>query len=196
MRLAIIWVAMLLAACGSTPKERYYTLSFAEPPEAVTPLAITVAIATVTLPDAVDRTPMVVRTGPNQVDIDDFNRWAEPLKSAIPRAIAGNLARELGNARVTSGRHASANADYRVAIDVRRFESSFNEGATLEAAWTVTGKAGSPFAGTTVAREAAPSADYAGIAAAHSRALDRLAREIAAAITSRGPATPRPRAPT
>jgi uncharacterized lipoprotein YmbA len=185
----------LLAACGSTPKERYYTLSFADPPEAVTPLAITVAVGTVTLPDAVDRTPMVVRTGPNQVDIDDFNRWAEPLKTAIPRAIAGNLARELGNARVSSGRQASASADYRVAVDVRRFESSFSEGATLEAAWTVTGKAGTPITGMTVAREAATTADSAGLAAAHSRALERLAREIAAAITSRGPATPRPRAP-
>ena len=184
----------LLAGCGSTPKERYYTLSFAAPQEAATPATITVAIAAVAVPEAVDRNAMVIRTGPNQVDIDDFNRWAEPLKAAIPRALAGNLARELGNARVTSGRQAEVAADYRVAVDVRRFESSLGEGATIEANWTVTGKSGAPVAGTTLAREPASSPDHAGIAAAHSRALERLAREIAAVI-SRGPSTPRPRAP-
>jgi uncharacterized lipoprotein YmbA len=187
-------LCLLLAACGSTPKEHFYTLSFAEPPQPTAQATITVAVAAVTLPDAVDRTPMVLRTGPNQVDIDDLHRWAEPLKSAVPRALAGNIARELGNASVTSGRQAATTADYRVAVDVRRFESSFADGAVLEAAWTVTGKTGAPVTGMTLAREPAPSPDHAGIAAAHSRALERLAREIAATI-SRGPSSPRPRAP-
>ena len=172
----------LLAGCGATPKERFYTLSFAAPPEAAAPATITVAVGAVNVPEAVDRTPMVIRTGPNQVDIDDFHRWAEPLKAAIPRALAGNLSKELGNARVTSGRLAASDADYRVAVDVRRFESSFAEGATLEANWTVTGKAGAPVTRSTLAREPASSADHAGLAAAHSRALERLAREIAGAI--------------
>lgn len=184
MRIAAFLLAALLAACGSTPKESFYTLSFAEPVEVRSPV-LTVAVANVTLPDAVDRTPMVIRTGPNQVDIDDFHRWAEPLKSAIPRALASHLARELGNARVSSGRQAATNADYRVVVDVRRFDSSFRDGATLEAAWTVTGKTGTPVTGTTVAREAAPSPDHAGIAAAHSRAIERLAKDVAAAISRR-----------
>jgi hypothetical protein len=190
----LLLCAVLLAGCGATPKERFYTLSFAAPEEAAAPAAVSVAVATVTVPEAVDRNPMVIRTGPNQVDIDDLHRWAEPLKAAIPRALAGNLARELGTARVTSGRQAASGADYRVAVDVRRFESSFSEGATLEANWTVTGKSGAPVSGTTLAREPATPADHAGIAAAHSRALERLAREIAAAI-SPGRATPPRRAP-
>jgi uncharacterized lipoprotein YmbA len=182
------WLLLLLlvAACGSTPREHFYTLSSSPPVEATVPAAITVVIAGVTVPEAVDRTAMVIRTGPNQVDIEDLHRWAEPLKAAIPRVLAANLARELGNARVVSGRYAQgAGADYRVTVDVRRFESSFAEGATLEAEWTVAGKAGAPVSGHTLAREAATSADHAGIAAAHSRALERLATEIAAGILKR-----------
>jgi uncharacterized lipoprotein YmbA len=173
--------ALFLAACGSVPKESFYTLSSAPPIE--TRAAMTAHVDLTALPDAVDRTPMVIRTGANQVDIDDFHRWAEPLKYAIPRVVAANLAHELGGARVTSGRRAPEGVDHRVSIDVTRFESSFSQGATLEASWTVKGKSGAPKVGRTLARVPAASADHSGVAAAHSRALEQLAREIAAATS-------------
>ena len=182
---------VLLAGCGTTPKESFYTLASAPPVEARTAAAISVHVGPVSIPDAVDRTPMVIRTGPNQVEIEDFHRWAEPLKSAIPRVLAANLSQELGGARVSSGRLGGTPADYRVTVEITRFESSFTEGATLEAAWTVTGKSGPPAQGRTLARAPASSGDPAGIASAHSRALDQLAKEIAASI-SPPPAIARP----
>lgn len=175
-------VAVLLAACGSTPKESFYTLSAPPPVEASATATISIVVGPVTVPEAVDRTPMVIRTGPNQVDIADLHRWAEPLKAAIPRVLAAHLARALGTARVTSSRQAGgAEADYRVAVEVSRFESSFTDGATLEAAWTIIGKAGT-VRGRTVARETASPGDHAGIASAHSRALEKLAGDIANAM--------------
>jgi uncharacterized protein len=183
MRLPLAVLALALAACGSTPKESYYTLAGPGtelPPAGANP--ISVQLGPVTVPESVDRTPMVIRTGPNQVEIDDLNRWAEPLKTGIPRALAEMLMRELGTPRVLAGRASGAGADYRVAIDVQRFESSFTEGATLDAAWTITPARGAPRSGRTFAREAAPSRDPAGIAAAHRRALEHLARDLAAAI--------------
>ena len=173
----------LLSACGSTPKESFYTLASAPPVETRSETTVHVALAS--LPEAVDRTPVVIRTAPNQVDIDDFHRWAEPLKYAIPRVVAANLSKELGGARVSSARASGPTPDYRVALDISRFESSFSEGATLEAAWTVAGKMGASKTGRTLARVPAASADYAGVASAHSRALEQLARDVAAAITSR-----------
>ena len=171
---------LLLAACGSTAKESFYTLSAPPPVEAAAQATITLVVGPVTVPEAVDRTPMVVRTGPNQVDIADLHRWAEPLKAAIPRVLAAHLARELPGARVSASRQSSGgDSDYRVVLDVSRFESSLSEGATLEATWVVTGKGG-PRRGRTVAREAASPGGYAGIAGAHSRALEKVAKEIAA----------------
>ncbi len=185
--------ALLLAGCGSTPKESFYTLASAPPVEATANPAISIHVSTVALPDAVDRTPMVIRTGPNKVEIEDFHRWAEPLKTAIPRVIAANLSPLVGGARVTSGRQGGTPADYKVNVEIARFESSFAEGATLEATWSVTGKSGAPVHGRTLARAPSASGDHAGIASAHSRALEQLAREIAAAISPRS-STPRPAA--
>ena len=191
LRTAAAGMTILVAGCGSTPKESFYTLASAPPIESTAAAALTIHVGPVAIPDEVDRTPMVIRKGPNVVDIEDFHRWAEPLKTGIPRAIAANLARELGAARVSSGRLSNPNADVRVTVDVTRFESSLTEGATLEAAWTVTPKTGAAVNGRTLARAPAASGDHAGVAGAHSRALEQLAREVAAVI-SRPPSTPRP----
>jgi uncharacterized lipoprotein YmbA len=138
----------------------------------------------VSVPESVDRTAMVLRTGPHQVEIDDGNRWAEPLKSAIPRVIAETLMRELGTPRVMSSRAGTPSpVDFRVAIEIQRFESSLADGATLDALWSITStKGGAPRTGRTFAQEASSSRDHQGVAAAHSRALARLARDIAAAL--------------
>ena len=180
------WIAalVLLAGCGSAPKEHYYTLASAPaplPPAAAN--APSIYVGPVSVPDAVDRSPMVLRTGPTQVDIDDFHRWAEPLKAGIPRAVADLLMRELGTPRVLAGRAASGTpVDYRIAIDVQRFDSSLSEGATLDAAWTITPAKGSPRSGRTFAQEPAPTRDHAGVAAAHRKALEKLAKDLAAGL--------------
>jgi len=181
---AWILLGLLAAACGSTPKENYYTLGGtpAALPTAAS-AAKTIYIAPVTVPESVDRSPMVIRTGANEVAIDDLHRWAEPLKTGIPRALAEMLMNELGTPRVLVGRNSSAGpADYRIAIDVQRFDSSLSEGATLDAAWTVTPAKGNAVSGRTLARERLVSPDHAGIAAAHRRALEALAKELAAAV--------------
>jgi uncharacterized protein len=184
-RAPLVFSVCLLAACGSAPKESFYTLSGPQsPPPSGAASSLSVFVGPVTVPESVDRTAMVLRTGPNRVDIDDTNRWAEPLKSAIPRVIAETLMRELGTARVMSSRAGSAGgADYRVAIEIQRFDSSIGEGATIDALWTVTpAKGGAARTGRTFAQEPATSGDLQAVAAAHSRALERIARDIAAAL--------------
>ena len=177
-------MALALGGCLGTPKESFYTL--AAPPTAATTSAsgLAIFVGPVVVPEAVDRTPMVVRTAPNRVDIDDFHRWAEPLKTAIPRVLAENLARELGTARVMASRASVAPVDYKVAVEIQRFDSSLTEGATLDALWTVTAtKSGiAPRTGRTTVTEPAASPDHAGVAAAHSRAIARMAAEIAATL--------------
>lgn len=181
-----IWIAaaLLAAACGSIPKETFYTLSPGPGPlPAASASSVSVYVGPVSVPDTVDRTPMVLRTSPTQVEIDDLHRWAEPLKTGIPRALAEMLMRSLGTPRVLAGRQSSASVvDFRVAVDVQRFDSSLTEGATLDAAWTVTPAQGTPRTGRTFAQEPLPTRDHAGIAAAHGRALERLAADLAAAI--------------
>jgi uncharacterized lipoprotein YmbA len=172
------WVllVLVLAACATPPRETFFTLNAPEPPAAAAD-APSVALAPVTIPDMVDRPQIVVRLGPNQVQIVELARWAEPLKTAIARVVAANLAVALG-ARLAPSRN--GDADYRVALDVQRFESPA-DAVLIEALWTVTSKDGKR-SGRSVVREKIAVKDYSSLAAAHSAALASLSREIAAAI--------------
>ena len=185
-RLAALAAALSLAACVGTPapREQFFTLASldagAAPPASATP---SVFVGPVSIPAAVDRTQMVLATGTHQVDINDDYRWAEPLRDAIPRVVAEDLSRELGTSRVLASRMAAGTpVDFRVAIEVQRFDSSLADGATIDALWTVTPARGGARSGRTLAHEALAARDAAALAAAHSRALERIARDIAAAI--------------
>lgn len=176
-------VVILVAGCGSTPGSRFYTLS-ATPAPAGTPSDLSVAVGPVTVPGVVDRPQIVVSAGPNQVRLDEFNRWAAPLQSNISRVVADNLATILGTPRVSLfPQTMSAAADYRVGIQVQTFDSAPGDAATLDAVWTVSrAKDGKMQTGRTAVREAAPQGGYDGVAAAHSRALARLSRDVADAV--------------
>ena len=177
-------VVILAAGCGSTPSSRFYTLSATPAPGAGTPSDLSLAVGPVTIPAVIDRPQIVVSAGPNQVRLDEFNRWASPLQSNISRVVADNLAAILGTPRVSLfPQTMSAAADYRVAILVQSFDSAPGEAATLDAVWTVSrAKDGKSQTGRTAVREAAPQGGFDGLAAAHSRALARLSRDIADAI--------------
>ena len=177
-------VVILAAGCGSTPSSRFYTLSATPAPGAGTPSDLSLAVGPVTIPAVIDRPQIVVSAGPNQVRLDEFNRWASPLQSNISRVVADNLAAILGTPRVSLfPQTVSAAADYRVAILVQSFDSAPGEAATLDAVWTVSrAKDGKSQTGRTAVREAAPQGGYDGLAAAHSRALARLSRDVADAI--------------
>jgi uncharacterized lipoprotein YmbA len=185
---ACLAAALLAAGCfgGPSPKLSYYTLS--APPVPAAPdsgASLAIYVGPVSVPEAVDRPQMVLRSDANQVELDEFHRWAEPLKQAIPRVVADTLMRELGTQRVLTSRSSGTlDFDYRVALDVQRFDSSAAGGAALELLWTIRPRSGAATTGRAVVREPAPSPDASGIAAAHSRALEQAAREIAAQIKS------------
>jgi len=183
--LAIPCALVLLASgCASTPESRFYTLSSVAATPAPTPSALSVAVGPVSVPSMVDRPEIVVSMGPNRVWLDEFNRWAAPLQSNIARVVADNLAATLGTPRVALySEPVSADAEYRVAIAVQGFDSAPGEAAALDAVWSVSrGKDGKSQTGRTTAREPATEKGYDALAAAHSRAIARLSRDIAEAV--------------
>ena len=181
---AVVCVLICLASgCGSTPASRFYTLSAVAPPAGASS-NLSVVVGPVTVPAEVDRPQIVVVTGPNQVGLDEFNRWAAPLQNNISRVVAENLVAMLGTPRVTLfPQTASPDADYRAAIEVQRFESAPGDAAALDAVWTVIrSKDGKSQTGRTTVRDAVQEKDYSALAAAHSRAVARLSQDIADAV--------------
>lgn len=185
----------LLAGCGTSPKARFYTLSSAAPPAAEASAtgasAYSVNIGPVTVPDMVDRPQLVVRAGANRLLISEDNRWGEPLRNEIPKVIAQDLAGLLATYRVSAyPQRADEDADYRVIVDIQRFDSTLGGNATIEALWSVTKRsAPPPLKGHTLATQPATGGDsYDALVAAQRRALSAVSRDIAAAIRSIGTA--------
>jgi uncharacterized lipoprotein YmbA len=184
------FLVTLVAGCGSSPPSRFYTLIAANIP-ATTPSNLSLLVGPVSVPAVVDRPEIVVSVGPNQVRLEEFNRWAAPLQNSIARVVADNLAALLGTSRVSLFTQATiTDADYRTIVDVLSFESSPGEATTLDALWSVRRmKDGKVETGRTTAREAVQANNYDALAAAHSRALARLSQDIASAVRSlEGPA--------
>ena len=180
--IAVPWAILLLIAGCSSPTSRFYSLT-AAPTPAATPSELSVVVNPVIIPASVDRAQMVVSVGRNQVFVDEFNRWVGPLQNGIARVVAENLVALLGSPRVTVSTQTIPLPDYRVAIDVQRFDSALGEAATLDAFWTVVRlKDATSQTGRTSLREPTTAPGYDGVAAAHSRALERLSRDIAGAV--------------
>jgi uncharacterized lipoprotein YmbA len=183
MLLVIALLVATLAGCGTTAPSSFYTLDSAATEANGPPVAAAVVVGPVSVPATVDRPEFVIAVAPNQVEIDEFHRWAAPLGDAVARTVAGDLAVLLGNADVATGPLANFQAVYRVTIAVQRFESVRGEAALVEAVWAVRATAGgAPRSGRTVAREAVQGDGFDALAAAHSRALARLSADVAAAI--------------
>jgi uncharacterized lipoprotein YmbA len=184
VRITVLAACLSIAAAGcSTPPSHFYTLNAAG--GAVKNSSdVSVAVGPVSIPAVVDRPQIVVSIGPNQVRLDELNRWATPLQNNIARVIADNLTTQLGTPRVTVfPESTSVDADYRALIDVQRFDSIPGEAAILDALWVVRRmKDGKAERGRTTVRQSTMDKDYGALAAAHSQAIGRLSQEIADAV--------------
>lgn len=183
---AIVFALVALAGCASSPAH-FYTLS-ATAPAITASSKISVAVGPVSVPAAVDRPQIVVNTSANEISVDDFNRWASPLQDNLARVIAEDLVALLGTPRVTLfPQTLNADIDYRVQVEIRNFESIPGKSAALDAVWTVRRtRDGKTETGRTSARENVEGNGYEALAAAHSRGVARLSRDIADVVRALG----------
>jgi uncharacterized lipoprotein YmbA len=180
--ISIALVAAIAAGCSTAPA-RYYSLSSTATADGTPATSASVMVGPVTIPASVDQPEFVVQIAPNRVEVNEFNRWVAPLNDAVARAVAGDLVVLLGTPEVASAQLANFTPDYRVTIDLQRFDSIQGDAALVEAVWTVRKTAGGETrSGRTVAREPVQGQGFDALAAAHSRAIAKLSADIAAAI--------------
>jgi uncharacterized lipoprotein YmbA len=169
LRALAIGVALAAFVTGcSSPAAHFYTLTATAAPGGATSRA-SVAVGPVSIP--------------NQVSIDDFNRWAAPVQDNLARVVADNLVALLGTPRVTLYPTLAADVEFRVQIEVRNFDSAPGKYALLDAVWTVRRmKDGKSETGRSSVRETITDSGYDALAAAHSRAVARMSQDIADAV--------------
>ena len=178
--LALVGALAALGAGCSSPPAKFYTLSsVAEPGSSSS--NISVVVGPVSVPPVIDRPQIVVTTGPNQVVVDEFSRWASPVQDNLARVVADDLGAALGTPRVTLYQSPlGAEVDYRVQIEVRTFESAPGKYAALDALWSVRRiNDGKTETGHTILRVSVDGEGFDALAAAHSRGVAKMSKEIA-----------------
>jgi uncharacterized lipoprotein YmbA len=182
-------VMLILYGCvgGKTKPANIYILRALPESEGATTLAggTSILIGPVSMSAYLDRTHLVTAASNNQLKIDEFNRWAEPLKDIFIRVIGENLSNMLDSARIYIYPHRRAvRADYQIEIIVTRFDTDVDGQAWLTAYWSIIGKDGKKelLRKRTVIKESAEPNDYGAIVVAHNKTLLKFCREIAAEI--------------
>jgi uncharacterized lipoprotein YmbA len=181
----------LLAACGGTTPTHFYTLSslMAAPGEAMPAAAknLTLGVGPVTLPQYLNRPQIVTRDGSNRMILADFDSWIEPIDGLFARTLAEDLSLLLGTDEVVQlPERRPVRLDYRVAVDVTRFDVDSSGNAVLDARWQLSRDDDERLlraARSTVVEPVKPG-DQAAAAQGLSRALGAMSRQIAAAIAA------------
>jgi uncharacterized lipoprotein YmbA len=165
MRKTVLLLSFFLSACtGSSPDSHYFTLSPVPPQDQPRPGRPALHVTAFHLPQLYDRPQMVFRTGAQSVDIDETDRWAEPLDRMAARILAQDLAPR---------RPQPSGVEVTLQVTIDDFIADRTGNAHLSGSWKAGGKAG---AFDLTAESGGASPDQA--AAALSTLLGRLASEI------------------
>ena len=141
-RFVMLCVSCLLTACASTAPTNYYVLESLSQPPLVTAHTtennILIGIGPLSLPAVLDRDQIVTRTENNGIQIAEFDLWAAPLKDNVLAVLSKNVGTLQPNAIVrTYPWNAFGDVDYRVIVDISRFDTQLGKSANLEASWAI-----------------------------------------------------------
>jgi hypothetical protein len=194
IRLLVVAAVGVTAGCSLLkPKPdlaRYYRLDVL--PEKISPApppdpTLALAVFPANLPPYLDYPQMVTDVRGNQVNHDEYHRWAEPLDAGFSRV----LARDIG--LLADSTHVAAfplspgfGQEFEVYVTLDQFDGMPGGNVTLRASWRITGPGGKPTYythETTSTRQAEVGADPAdGYVAALNGLLGDLARDIVSAV--------------
>jgi uncharacterized lipoprotein YmbA len=143
----------------------------------------------VTMPTELDRSQIVRRVGPTQLQIVENDRWAAPLDETIRRVLSNDLAARLPPGAVANPNEPSIGEKRQsLAVDISEFYGDPSCTVTLRASWTLKQSDSQSLHGDEEARTSArDGCNGSGtIPAAMSQALGQLSDLIAATVSGPG----------
>jgi uncharacterized protein len=166
---------------------QYYTLNPIQRPEIGPDFKprFTISVGPVILPDSLKRPQIAIRTNDNQVGFSEFHKWAGPLKDDAKRVLAENLSILLAEEGATvSTDELLIEPDYRVVVNINRFDGLPGETAWLNAVWTIKDQKSLKIVAMTQSlfTEKVSGPGYPDLVNAQSRTLAALSLKIAAEI--------------
>lgn len=194
--LALGVMALYLDGCASSAPSRFYSLSpvkdmSSEKHTTSAGGGAVVAVGPLTIPDYLDRPQIVTRSSRNELDVDEFHRWAGSLENDITRVLIEDLSAVLSPhgysvIRWVPVAQPDAGSDCRVAVDIVRFDGTRGDSVRVKAQWSVfrCGRSAPEMHESDIV-EQVKGDDYNSLVEAMSRAAEGLSRDIADAIQAR-----------
>ena len=186
---AVAAAALVLSGCASdVAAPRQYQLR-SEPPQPLVTVPSTQVVqlmAPLLLPEALERDALMLPVGASGLQPWAGQRWAEPLRDALPRLLRQDLSALIGAQRVWDAQAPAAAAVTRqLRVEVLQFQiDAQRSGVRLQARWSLQDVADklAPQVRISEIRAASAGGDADALVAAHRPALWRLAEEVAAAL--------------
>jgi uncharacterized protein len=180
----LVVTALGLAACGSSPKTQFFTLS---PASAGAPTTATIAqpvtVAAVHVPGTLDRLEMVRPTGTNTVDVDSTDRWTAPLGDMTRRVLSEDLATRLPKDKVVLPDAPAPPRTAEIVVSISEFGPDPKGGSILSGSWSlVKNGGGAPSLSRNFELRGGAAQSAAAQAAVMSNLLAQLAGQIASAL--------------
>jgi uncharacterized lipoprotein YmbA len=183
----VIFLALSVGGCGSSPPVQYYDLESLETgyiDDGETFLRV--GVGPLRTPDYLSRSQIVTRGKDSTVIVNDFNRWIEPLDDAIHRVVSENLDSLVDDAVVVAFPYTHiADLDYQLIGRISRFDTDHDGTAVLQIQWGfITSKDEFVVAPKRARYEArvARAGDYPALARAMSEVLQQFSRDVAASL--------------
>ncbi len=191
--IAIILLSLVLAGClgGRSAPTSFYMLSPFSSSQvgasaATTEARIHIGLETVVVAEYLNRNEIVVNLDNTVYRFAEFNQWAEPLSNNLTRVLEQNLTNLLrdDSIDVFLASQSSIPFDYRLEVDVIRLDGNLADQATLVAQWALLEGEEDDLRLMRRSQYQEPAADntYKALVLAKSRTVEKLSREIAAAI--------------
>ena len=150
---------------------------------------VTIGVGPVELPQYVNRPEIVTGQDSPVLQSAAVAEWAEPLRDGFTRVLAENLSLLLATERVAIFPWQSGVPEYQVVVNVIQFLGQPGGDVALVTLWNLLGKQGQEVLVSKKSRFREPigGQDYEALAAAMSRTVAALSRDIAAAISTLPP---------
>lgn len=191
-KLMLVAIGLVLVGCSPLAPRPDYTKFFVLTPityssnPAPTRSNLAIGVGPIDFPGYLQRTQVVTRTAPNQIELSPTDRWGEPLDKNFKRVLSENLAQLLNTYRIEEypWNH-ETKVDYQIAIQVLDFETTSEGQSLLRARWFIKDpRNGRDLYATETTANTPVGPGDTGVSAALSSDLASLSKAIADQVTA------------